>query len=386
MTTFAPPFPLDASPLARAVAVFFRWWRGELAGLLPARLRRMLDDERPYLFVSISDDHISFSRTGREGQSETILEWSSTNENIEASASALRDQLERMTDKPFRLMLSVPAQAVFKRRVTLPSAIEENLGQTLEFELDRFTPFNPKEAHFDFRLLGRDPSRQTIEVDLAVARRSIVEKIDQQARLLDLPVEGIAFAGEVLGGNAGLHPGSDETPGRSRRFWLRFWGGTLVLALAVVFLAVPIWQKRAAAISLLQPLAEAREASMQTDAQRELLDRLVAEHNTLSEKKWAAPSLVRIIDEVSLRLKDDTFVAHFSLEGKVIVLQGESGSGAGLAEALDASPLFHNAIYKSPLVRLPGGTNDRFHVSMEISPEGLPPPPTMQPTEAATTP
>jgi general secretion pathway protein L len=368
MTTQSSSSLLHSSPIARWLGHLFDWWGGELSALLPARLRPYLITAKPNVIVSFATDNTRFTLLvdGQEPRMLSDIARPGSDKHI-----AITDRLLQKIGKPFRLLISLPAQSFFRRSVTLPLATEENLSQTLAFELDRFTPFKAQETYFDFRVTGRDTARQVLELDLVVARRTEVDRLVERAQSLGLNVDGVAFEYDILGGQGFVSGGSQPLPKRSNRIWLRIFLGLLVAVLVAVLLGIPIWQKRAAAISLLQPMAEARLASQEADAQRDRLDMLVAEHNALPDKKWDAPSLLQILDELSLRLKDDTFVLNFSFEGKVIVLQGESSTASTLVEVLEASPLFHNVSYKSPLVRMPGGAHDRFHISAEITNEGM---------------
>lgn len=372
---------LLASPIARAVARFLRWWGNELAAVVPERLSAWWSQTGQTVFLSIDGDRVVFTR--RVGSThETVLDAIFSGNNIQAMPGTggsgserihlASEQLGKLLGKDYQLVLSLAPANFLRRTLQLPLATEENLAQTLTFELDRYTPFKPEEAYFGFRILQRNPDHQTLSIDLAVAKRS---HIDRQKRLVadhGLPLSGIAFDGEILGGSVPSGQEAFGSPQSSRRVWFRVASAFLSLLLLAGLLGIPIWQKRAAAIALQAPLAEARMAAKDTDALRERLDALVAEHNRLPDMKWSSPSLVQALDEISLRLKDDTFVTNFNLDGKTIVLQGESGNGAELVELLEASPLFHNVMFKSPLTKLPGGSRDRFHISADISTEGLP--------------
>lgn len=369
---------MQVSPIMRTLTRFLNWWGREIAELFPAWLRSWWGRGVPTIFLSLDDEQVRIERHS-PGRNESIVEVALDRGNPVIQGAELLRRLAQSAGENYRLLLSLPAASMLRRRLQLPLATEENLGQTLAFELDRYTPFKPDDVYFDFRVCRRDPSRNVLEVDLAVVRRSLVDPMKHQAGAMGLPLQGMAFDGEILGGRK--EPGWDHsaTGKFSLRLWSRIALALLVFLLLVAFLGIPLWQKRAAAIALLQPLAEARKAATETDAMRDRLEKLVAEHNALPDKKWASPSLVRMLDELSRRLKDDTFVLTFTLEGMTITLQGESGSAAELVQILEASPQFQNVVFKSPLTKLPGGTQDRFHLGADISPEEMHKPDTTSP-------
>lgn len=364
----------QTSPIARLLVRFLRWWGGELAALVPERVRVWWCRGGQAVMLNFEGERAEFARWVA-GQRESVFAVDLDRAAPASQGGELVQQLAREVGAGFRLMLSLPPSLTLRRKLTLPVATEENLAQTLAFELDRYTPFKPDEVHFDFRICSRDASRQTIEVDLAVVRRADVDRLTGDVSSWGLPIRGLAFDGEVLGGNPANGVGMAE-PGPHRRGTLwRIALAVLAVLLLAALLAIPVWQKRTAAIALLAPLAEARQAARETDALRDRLNRLVGEHNALPDRKWASPSLLQILEELTLRLKDDTFVLNFSFDGKAVVLQGESASAAELVEVLEASPLFINVVFKSPLTKLQGGTHDRFHIGLEISPEGMLKPP-----------
>ena len=67
------------------------------------------------------------------------------------------------------------ARTCCARTLVLPAAVEENLRQALAYDLDRHTPFKAEELYFDAVVIDRDAARGTITVDLAAARRTVVD-------------------------------------------------------------------------------------------------------------------------------------------------------------------------------------------------------------------
>jgi general secretion pathway protein L len=74
----------------------------------------------------------------------------------------------------------------------------------------------------------------------------------------------------------------------------------------------------------------------------------------------------RALDDLTKRLPDDTFVIQFEFDGNTLQVQGESASSAKLIEILEDSPLFKDVGFKSPLVKIQGTANDRFHLAATL--------------------
>ena len=342
--------------LGSASRRFFAWWREGLGGLVPPAIRSWWQETDHLVLVTFADGRPVFSRA--------------LGTKTEKLAMASGQTRPVGTVKGTRFMLEIAPDHVLQRSLALPMALEENLRQALTFELDRYTPFKPDRAYFDFLISGRDAVRKQITVELAVVPRTVVDQAVASAAALGIHIGGAVLVDDVLRfGNACrnlLPAGARTSHGLRGQFGVRLAllaGGILLLA---AVLAIPLWQKRAAAISLLAPLAEARTAATETDALRDKLKRLVADHNLLPDKKWNGHSVVRALDDLTKRLPDDTFVIQFEFDGNTLQVQGESASSAKLIEILEDSPLFKDVGFKSPLVKIQGTANDRFHLAATL--------------------
>lgn len=370
----------SVTALAQASSRFLAWWGRELAALVPAGLRNWWRESDRIVLVSFTGDQAMFMRPAAETL-QTILTVQSGGGEPSAQRAEIGRQLARLVGGNFRVLLCLPADKVLRRTLTLPLAVEENLRQTLIFELDRYTPFKPDQVYLDFRVLNRDVAQRRLTVELAVVRKSTVDPDASRVSALGLPLGGAVLADDLLQGRQYLNFLVATAAARKSagRLWWRLGLGTAALVLLAGFLAVPLWQKRAAAIGLLAPLGEARTAAQETDALRSRLDQLIEEHNLLPNKKWDSHSALAVLEELSKRLADDTFVSSLDFDGKTVQIQGESASAAGLVEALEASPLFKDVGFKAQLTKIQGTPNDRFHIGALLEDGAKPKPPTAEP-------
>jgi general secretion pathway protein L len=160
----------------------------------------------------------------------------------------------------------------------------------------------------------------------------------------------------------------------SSRLWWRAGLAALATLLLATLLAIPVWQKRTAAISLLEPLAGAKAAAQETDALRDRLDKVVKDYSFLLDMKWGSPSSVLVLEELSKRIPDDTFLAQLDYDGKTLQIQGESASASGLVELLEASPMFKDVGFKAQLTKIQGTSTDRFHIAAILEDDARPKP------------
>src|SRR5450759_2331125 len=370
--------------LLRALSRFLIWWGGELAALVPVGLRLWWRESDRIVMLFFDGTRAVFERpAGARGEEIYTVELGTADPSLYRVETSQR--LLQVAGRNFRLLLCLPPEQVLQRTLTLPLAVEENLRQALTFELDRYTPFRPEQVYFDFRVIERDVSQKRLSVELAAVPKSAVDQGVARAAALGLAVDGAVLAAEFLqhaGDCRNFLPAAAKRHKPSARLWRRAGMAALSGVLLAVLLAIPLWQKRAAAISLLDPLTQAKAASQETDALRDRLRKRVEEHNFLPNKKWESYSTLQVLEEFSKLLPDDTFVMQFDFDGKTVQIQGDTGSSTSLLEILEASPLFKDVGFKSQLTKLQGTPYDRFHISATLEAAPKPTPPAAAPNVA----
>lgn len=367
---------------------FLAWWQGELFAMVPARLRHWWSESDRVLLLSFDEMQHAVFESQTSGKREVVLSLDMTDPDIGTKGLRVTRDLFRRLDSNSRVSLCLPKEEVLRRLVSLPLVTEENLRQTLCFELDRYTPFKADQVYFDYRILARDPVFRKLDVEIWLARKATVDDAVARTAILGLNIERVLPTHDSAITTAGINllPGSAIASNSGKLSWSRVAYTGFALLLLAALLAIPVWQKRAAAISLLSPLAEAKAAAIETDKLRERLDRLVAEHNLLPDKKWQSTSALLVLDELSRLLPDDSYVTMLDYDGKTVQIQGESTSAAGLVEKLDASPMFKEVGFKAQVAKVQGTSNDRFHISASLDVGARPPITPVKNTPAAVSP
>jgi general secretion pathway protein L len=150
----------------------------------------------------------------------------------------------------------------------------------------------------------------------------------------------------------------------------------LLAALALGALVLPVYQKRAQVIELLPQVNIAAQQAQAADNLHQQLERAQNEYNFLLQKRYAAPTTLQLLNEVTRILPDDTWLQNFELrttaKGKELQLQGETGVAGKMIELFEQSPLLTNASFKSPVTQAPGSQGSRFHLGIDVK-EGAPP-------------
>lgn len=370
--------------LVRALSRFFKWWGGELAALVPPRLRLWWRESDRVVLLSFDATRAVFERpAGTHREEIYTVELGTADPSL--YRVEVNQRLLQVAGRNYRLLLCLPPDQVLQRTLTLPLAVEEDLRQALTFELDRYTPFRPEQVYFDFRVIERDVNQKCLSVELAAVPKFAVDQGVARAAALGLAMDGAVLAAELMvhaGDCRNFLPAAAKRRKPSARLWWRAGMAALSGVLLAVLLAIPPWQKRAAAISLLDPLRQAKVASQETDALRDRLRKLVEEHNFLPNKKWESFSTLQVLEELSKLLPDDTFVMQFDFDGRTVQILGDTGSSTSLLELLEASPLFKDVGFKSQLTKLQGTSYDRFHISATLEAAAKPTPSVATPNVA----
>jgi len=343
---------------------FFRWWWRELSALVPASLEPLPRSSRKFIWVEFQPAAAVIRRFAG-GRLEEIGRVDLAGTDAAARKLSFNALLGRYRRLP--IGLSVPADQVLRKQVTLPLAARDNLRQVLGFELSRHTPFNSEHAWFDYRELGTDPKHAHLSVRLTVAAR---RPIDESIALLRewghlpkaaVPMDELAATPRY----ANLLPPHLRAGTSLPAIFLYVLLALVPVLLLAAAIAIPVWQKSEIAVALDGDLAEARKRAAAIDGLRQNLDQASAEYQFLLEKKMRRPATVAILEEVTRLLPDDTWLNQIEVKGHEVVLSGETNSSSSLVRVMDKSRLMEEAGFRSPLVK--GRNNvERFQLAAKL--------------------
>ncbi len=280
-----------------------------------------------------------------------------------------------------KVIVALDAKQVLRKELSLPSAVEEELNQTLAFELDRYTPFRPEQVYFDAVVVGRDPARKLLRVDWVAALKSVVDGAVKQVEAWGaVPVAVVPGPPAAAPTRLNLLPGVRRTLPLQWRRWQVWAPLALVVVFALTASGVPLLQKREYAIALGAQTAVAEQRALAADALRQQLETMRDDYNYVLAKKYAYPSMVQVLDEVTRALPDDTWLTQLDVKtsgrGKdmlrEVYLRGESANAGKLISMLEDTKLFEQAAQRSPTTKVQGGPGEVFDLGARVL--ALPPP------------
>jgi general secretion pathway protein L len=147
---------------------------------------------------------------------------------------------------------------------------------------------------------------------------------------------------------------------------------------------LPVWQKREYAIALNDVASQSFQEAAVSESLRGQLDRQVGDYNFALERKYAYPSTVQVLEDVTHLLPDDTWLTQLEIKtngrGKEaqhdLLIRGESANAGRLVTLLEDSRMFTQSAPRSPTTKIQPGPGEIFDL-------GAPKPPASPNREAA---
>ena len=345
------------------------WWSRSLAAWLPVRWRAALGLGLDRLLLSQDPDalHLRLQTfDGVEGPVVREIGRLPPGELIALDVDPLATLLApSIADLPRWLVL--PANAGLRRRFVLPAAAADRLRDVVSFEIDRQTPFTADSAAFDARILDRRADGQ-LDVELVAVPRTAI-----QPRLDALGGVTATLAGIELADTSGMPLGVNLLPPAQRRHRADPWGvwNWVLGAFAVVAIAVALWQvldnRRNAADEFENDVNARTAQARQASARRQALIDAVEGQAYLDQMRRGRPSAVEVLDELTRRLPDTTYMEKVAIENDRLTLIGLSSEASSLVGRLEGSPLWRAPALTGALQPDPRSGKDRFTLTADLA-------------------
>lgn len=352
--------------IATMISGFFRWWGGELAQLVPPRLRDVLRSKAGLLILDLSGSEITVTVQGTRSSREIGRIAQAPTDAVGQASTIIGFVRKAPGDNA--IVLRLPAESALHKTLNLPLAAAENLREVLAFEMDRHTPFTAEQVYFDFAVTSRHGDTQRMEVDLVTVPRHVVnEGLVRAAGWGVTPdVVDIGGAGFPSGGQINLLPDEDRQPEQKGVGRLSVFFAVIAVLLAFTAFKIPFDQRQRTAEDLHAAVALAKaEAGTTLELSKEV-ERLAASNRFLVEAKRNAPKVTEVIETLTRLLPDDTYLRQFKLKNREVRLSGHSAAASNLVGIIEDSPLFEKARFRSPVTQDARLGLERFNLSAEI--------------------
>ena len=337
------------------IADLYEWWSQTLVGLLPRRVRG--GDDPPSLHIRVQRRLIELSphEGSRVAFQPVVLE----------GADGLAESLlaTKISSNNMRVCLVLDDDRFIKRSLStlaLPNSTQEKMTK---LDLAASTPFAEKEV---LLIQGRESS-QVDGTSYFVVKKEIIEPvltaIGKTGFMLDTLVFG---ADEISGGSPSLMRLKDvgfveRVAGRMVPV------GVLACMFGLAFTVAHVHWRHAQANGVLDEQISIASQNAATTR------RLIAERNEAlaqlvalrQEKKDVVPVVV-IIEELSRIIPDGTWITDLEINSGIVRLSGFSKDAPKLIPLLDASELFVDPTFRSPVLKVNVQVGDRFSLLMKV--------------------
>ncbi|MBA2238771.1 MAG: PilN domain-containing protein, partial [Lysobacter sp.] len=159
----------------------------------------------------------------------------------------------------------------------------------------------------------------------------------------------------------------------------RAWNIALAV-LAVLLVAAMLWQllanRRAAAAAFERRISAQADEARLAAAQRQQLINLIEGQAFLDDARAARPPTIAIIDELSRRLPDGTYLEKLTIDEKQLLLIGLSNEAAALVGRLQGAELWQRPALAGALQPDPASGRDRFTLTAGLDRSETASPPT----------
>jgi len=346
---------------------FFRWWGRELAFWIPEKLKQALTDRTGYMYLHVAEGNFQFSRI-IDGKKKKIADLAFNEQGLEPFQRFIEVNEEL---KNAHLILRLNPEQAIKKIIYLPAAAKANIRQVVEFEMNKYTPFESDQVYFALKQLGKEESGQ-IKIMLLVTPKEILDSIYLQLNsseiypdIVECDVAINNFSEDLETYN--LLP-EWERPVKNKvvQTIVGFLSFVLIL-LTVAVLVYPIWNEARLVDSLKLELKSLEKETQFVQSQQLEIEEMVEETEHLERLKQSAPIILDLMNSLSQLVNEDTWLTHFQFKQGRLQIQGQSPTAEVLIGLLEASPLFSNVRFVSPLTQDKRTGLERFQISLDVN-------------------
>lgn len=340
------------------------WWLKGWLLLLPGRWLDRLRHVPDRVTVERQDQSLVFKRL--EGRVKALREQRTVSAGDEQAKAAVNRWLNQPEHEP-DLVLLLPHDALLEKRLTYPLSSEPDLRAILGFEMDKQTPFSNDKVYFDYVITDRDVASDTLHVNVYVVLREVLQAHLDALRFLDLrPAAATTLgAGDTLDAVNFIPAVNKKANGSSGR---RLTSLALVtLLLCCLSLYLPLLRHETTLGRLEQQVAHSRLQAMETQALIDQKAAILQRGDFLSNRYNRHTPVVLLLQDLTGRLPDNTWISRLTVNDDSIQIHGESAAAAALIQLMEESDYFEQARFRSPVTKNNATGKDQFHISARVT-------------------
>lgn len=348
-------FGLDVRKTRQRITEALSFWGESMRLTLPHVIRKKLTVGKEQVIVHLEHDSLHVL----EHKHNKVIDLGHFDFVQGLFDSAIIDVLKKQATNDKELILAVSEKYILSKKINFPSAVLDNLKQTLLYEMDKHTPFAKEQVLYDTEITGEHSGN--VLANLYILHKPVVADI--LSRFNDSHIHFNRLC-SIDNQNINLLPADSQKKqgflNFNRNWFLLFLCGILTL----VALATPLVLKRHTAIALDKQLAE---LTPQAEGELELWERRdQSEEALLSFLETHPLPFSQVYEELSKRLPDHTYVTSLEFQNNQVIIRGVSFDAAALIRIINASPLFKEAKILSPIIKLRDQKKEGYHIAFKL--------------------
>lgn len=347
---------------------FLRWWGGELAALLPTRIRKWLQRGPDVLWLSVSPTTVGAKRV-RTG---AVLATIPADLPADVQRATFAKACTGSDPDDRRLILVVSEGSVLHRRLLMPMAAATDPHKVVGYELDRQTPFKADQLYYDVRISPDPAPAGQVVLDLYAAPRAELDPMLER-----LAVTGAQPDAVDVQRDDGLLAGVDLLPaGRrprrmDRRRRINWILGAVCVLLVVLILAQWLGNRRAALAKMQDEVEAMRAQATQSEQLRAQLTAAVAASGFLVKRKAENPPPLAVLDELTRRMPSTAWLDSMTLDDSGgLDIKGEADKAAALVDTLGGSSVLAEPKLQGVIQPDPATGKERFELVARVKQRG----------------
>ncbi len=355
-------------PFELQIRSFFSWWGDELGALIPDDLKKLLGQATSHLLVK--KDHIGMTLSLVSAK--RVRQLANLPNDVD-HASALKQIRQHHKElSSIDVILELMSSQVLTREIRLPLAAKNNLHQVVAYELDRYTPFTPDQVYYDVQITGKDTESGQLSAQLVLIPKQKLDDLCEEliacglhptvARLHD--EEGQSTVFNLLPNE--LRPIKSSAP-KIASIVL----GSLLILLLLGLLLVPLWSEKRVVADLEKEVTVVSQVANEVQTLKKQVETELHDTSFLLDQKRTQPVLVFMFDDLTKRIPDGTWLTYMQYSKGNLQVRGESPDASSLIALVEASPVFNNTRFVSPVTRNTASNTDRFQLAMDVENGGI---------------
>ena len=343
------------------------WWGGELAALLPVRIRAWVQRGPDVLRLTTGPDALLVTRA-RTGD---VLATIPAELSAEVQRATFKNACAGIDPDDRRLVLVVAGASVLQRRLLMPLAAAADPRKVVGYELDRQTPFKPDQLYYDVRVSPAPAPAGQVALDLYAAPRAELDPMLERLATIGVHPDCVdvqAASGALAG--VDLLPAVRRPRRLDKRRRLNWILAAGCVLLVVLVLAQWLGNRRAALAKMQDEVDAMRARATQSEQLRAQLTAAVAASQFLVKRKAENPPPLAVLDELTGRMPATAWLDAMTLDDSGgLDIKGEADKAAALVDKLCGSKVFGEPKLQGVIQPDPATGKERFELVARIKPQ-----------------